>query len=141
VSEVIECLWSCIRLKVDWKKTSAVSTLPLPRPAEVEDIEWQWEAEDLYSKPPGFHFGQGMSQEMIWNALKSKLDNQISQDRNQPYFFMELVAMVNQVFMASDWNILALWAGNDSQLKEFEEKICQYLWKCRKQKASCISHA
>jgi hypothetical protein len=79
---------------------------------------------------------------MIWSTLKTKLDKQISHAKGHVYSFMERITLVNQVFMASDWYILALWVGYDSQLKELEKKICTFLWEgCKAAAYPRISYA
>ena len=122
-------------LKVNWKDTAAVMISSTPKPQELDSFGWQWETEGNFSKLLGFHFGDGISQDMVWTQINTKLEAQIVAAKHHPFNYMERVVLINQQYEASMWYIMMLWRGKDGQLEELERKTRKFLWEGQKTSA------
>jgi hypothetical protein len=119
-------------LRVNWQETTTVLISTDPVPAELQPFGWKWEETGQFSKLLGLFFGDGIAQEMVKSALKSKLEERISQAKLLPYAYMERKTIINQLFQAGLWYVLALWGGKDEDLKELANMMKGFFWAGRR---------
>jgi hypothetical protein len=122
-------------LKVRWEDTAAVLIGADTVPAEPSQFQLKWEAPGDTSKLLGYYFNAGISHDMVLQEIKSKLADQIKLAKSMPFPSMKQITGPKSLFMGKLWYVLALWKGEDKELKEIEREMVKFLWAGMKFKA------
>lgn len=105
-----------------------VIVLKQPIPEELQELQWNWEAEGQASKLLGLHMGGDISPVQMEEKTLAALEARLQKARLKPHSLYTRVKIVNQLVNSGLWYVLQLWTGRLDTLERFDNIVKDFVW-------------
>ncbi|KAL3682785.1 hypothetical protein R1sor_000807 [Riccia sorocarpa] len=116
-------------LQVEWGKSSARwLSNSQQRPTWTLDLDWTWVPPDNVEKFLGFYFRDGLDEDGIYEAIKTKVLTKINSPLLRSTTVHGRVVIANHIIYGIRWFVLPIWSANRAKLRKIEGLILRYVW-------------